>query len=100
MNIAFKEKNTIEKVAMGAKPDPFNFVIKAIELYKTNTIILANYGGATFGGDKLMLLKGNWFDYDFKSLDPHFLDEEYAVKARFAPNHKGWEMARLCAEVL
>ncbi len=83
---------------MGAKPDPFKFEIKQIESVNGNTIILANYPGSlTFGGDKLMLLAGDHMARDFESLDPHFLDEDYAVVARFIPNHEGWRMARLCA---
>lgn len=36
----------------------------------------AKYDGClSFGGHKLMLLKGDWNHEDLKTLDPHFLDE-------------------------
>lgn len=85
---------SVLKVAMGAKPDPYNFKIIDRVIISGYTIILANYtGSVTFGGDKLMLLKGE-FDGDLESLDPHFLDDDHAVIARFIPNHLGCEMAR------
>jgi hypothetical protein len=89
----------VNQVAMGAKPDPYNFVLKEIEIVNDNTIILANYpGSVTFGGDKLMLLRGvQIINY---CLDPHFLNEDYPVVARFIPNADGWRMARLCANTL
>ncbi len=87
---------TIQKVAMGAKPDPHNFTVLRWELVQGNTIVLALYPGSlTFHGQKLMLLRGE--HTEFTTLDPHFLDEEYAVVARFIPTDKGWEMARMCA---
>lgn len=83
---------------MGCKPDPFKFKIVHSEIVNENTIIIANYGGETFNGDKLMLLRGV-FDVDkLESLDPHFLDEDYAVVARFVPTKEGLELARLCAD--
>lgn len=89
---------TIEKVAMGCKPDPFKFKVTHSEKVNGNTIITANYGGETFNGDKLMVLRGI-FDVDkLESLDPHFLDEEYAVVARFIPTEEGLRLARLCAK--
>ena len=84
---------------MGAKPDPYNFEIVRKEFLHGNTIILANYpGSVTFQGDKLMLLRGKPEITD--TLDPHFLDEEYAVVARFMPTIEGWMMARACALTL
>lgn len=86
---------------MGTKPDPTKFTIKNIELVCGNTIILANYDGCvTFGGDKLMLLKGNWNKDQLVTLDPHFLSNEYAVIARFIPTDEGLKMARVCAKKL
>ncbi len=90
----------IEKIAMGCKPDPFSFKVVRSEVVSGNTIIVANYGGATFGGDKLMVLRGVFDAYNLESLDPHFLDEEYAVVARFVPTDEGLGLARLCAESL
>ena len=85
---------SVLKVAMGAKPDPYNFKIVKREIYDNYTIIVANYpGSVTFGGDKLMVLRGK-FSEDLDSLDPHFLDEDHAVIARFIPNELGWNMAR------
>lgn len=88
----------IEKIAMGAKPDSYNFTIRTLTVINGNTIILAVYPGSlTFKGRKLMLLKGDHSKTDFTTLDPHFLDDDYDVVARFIPNQKGWELAYLCA---
>lgn len=48
----------INQVAMGCKPNPFKFEIKFHCIICDNTIIIANYGGETFGGNKLMVLRG------------------------------------------
>lgn len=84
---------------MGAKPDPYNFTVIKKEIIAGNTIVLAKYHGClTFDGNKLMLLEG---EHDIEdTLDPHFLDEDYPVVARFIPNENGWSMARLCARQL
>lgn len=90
---------SINQVAMGAKPDPKKFTIKKLELVNNNMIVLANYDGCvTFGGDKLMLLKG--IHAISETLDPHFLNEDYPVVARFIPTKDGWEMARNCANII
>ena len=91
----------IKMIAMGCKPDPTKFIIKDIKLVCGNTIILANYTGCkTFNGDKLMVLKGNWNVNDFETLDPHFLDEDYAVVARFIPTKLGMKLAKEVAKSL
>lgn len=87
----------IEKIAMGCKPDPYKFKIIKHEKVGGGTIVLANYEGCiSFGGNKLMLLKGE-VDLDRKTLDPHFLDETYEVVGRFIPTYEGWQMAKICA---
>lgn len=78
---------------MGCKPDPKNFTIKHLEHVNGNTIVIANYGGLTFGGNKLMVLKGIY--HNFETLDPHFLNEDYPVFARFQPTEEGLKFARL-----
>lgn len=89
----------IKQIAMGAKPDPYKFSIVQKKVVNGNTIVLANYEGCvTFGGNKLMLLKG---EHEIgEALDPHFLDETYPVVARFIPNEDGWAMAELVANFL
>lgn len=84
----------IRQIAMGCKPDPFKFEVVSLEHLNGNTIITANYGGLTFGGDKLMVLRGVW-DPPLESLDPHFLNEEYPLVARFQPTPVGNRLARL-----
>lgn len=85
----------IKQIAMGCKPDPTKFQIKSIEHVGGNTIVVANYGGATFNGDKLMVLRGVYTE--FETLDPHFLSEDYPVVARFIPTEEGLRLARLTA---
>jgi hypothetical protein len=92
-------KTIVEKIAMGCKPDPYKFTIKETRIINGNTIMLANYHGClSFGGDKLMLLAGEHVIGE--TLDPHFLDNEYAVRARFIPTSDGWKLAELCANNL
>ena len=86
----------IEKIAMGAKPDPYKFEIIRLEYHYNHTIILARYEGClTFDGLKLMLFEGIY--NPIETLDPHFLDESYPLVARFQPTGKGWVLARQCA---
>lgn len=87
----------INQVAMGCKPDPHNFVIQYLERINGNTIIIANYGGATFNGNKLMVLKGLFSETELKVLDPHFLNEDYPVFARFQPTDEGIRLAKIVA---
>jgi hypothetical protein len=104
-------ETNIKQIAMGCKPNPFDYHVKKTEIVNGNTIVLANYHGCqSFNGDKLMLLRG-MLPRDFYTntathsvstdpLDPHFLNEDYPVVARFIPNEDGWKMARLCANNL
>lgn len=83
----------LNQVAMGCKPDPTKFTIKTLEHWYGNTIVVANYGGLTFGGDKLIVLDG--IHTKFETLDPHFLNEDHPVIARFQPNAQGYKLAKL-----
>ncbi len=94
MFILLKSMN-INQVAMGCKPDPTKFKIVSTKIVNGNTIVMANYGGATFGGNKLIVLKGE--HYIFDTLDPHFLNEDYPVFARFIPTEEGLRLAELVA---
>ncbi len=94
--IATPEMN-INQVAMGCKPDPTNFKIVDLEHVGNCTIVCANYGGLTFGGDKLMVLRGVYEKHQLRVLDPHFLNEQHPVVARFQPTPEGFHMARIIA---
>ena len=89
----------IKQIAMGCKPDPQHFHIMSLEHLNGCTIIVANYGGDTFGGNKLMVLDGEYHTSELTVLDPHFLNETYPVFARFQPNEKGMMLARVVASV-
>ena len=89
--------NSLQQVAMGCKPDPTNFAIEHFEICGDSTIIIANYGGATFNGNKLMVLRGKWTKGQITVLDPHFLNEQHPVYARFQPTIEGLHLARLIA---
>lgn len=94
-------RKDIKMIAMGCKPDPNNFTIKVLKLVCGNTIVLAQYHGCKcFDGDKLILLKGNWNVDQLRTLDPHFLDDNYAVIGRFIPNKIGERMAIASAKVV
>ena len=90
----------IKQVAMGCKPDPTKFEIVYFEVVNNNTIIIANYGGETFNGDKLMVLRGVVDVEDLITLDPHFLNEEYPVFARFQPTEEGKMLAHITASAI
>lgn len=86
-----------EKIAMGAKPDPFKFTIVKLEYTYGHTIILAKYPGSlTFDGLKLMLFEGYFIPKE--TLDPHFLDEDYPLIARFQPTEEGYALAEKLAK--
>lgn len=93
-------RTKIEMVGMGTKPDPTKFKILRLEHSYGNTIILANYEGCqTYGGDKLMLLRGIHYLGDRATLDPHFI-EGHPVVARFEPTKDGAKLATICAWAL
>lgn len=78
-------------------PNPYNFKIKKTKFVNGHTIALVNYPNCTtYNGDKLMLLRGIHKHLD--KLDPHFLDDNHIVIARFIPKQFGWKMAEICAE--
>jgi hypothetical protein len=90
----------VEYVAMGCKPDPEKYKVEHAEWVGGNTIVMANYGGETFGGKKLMVLRGKICAENRKTLDPHFLNENHVVVARFQPTDEGMKLARIVALVV
>lgn len=81
------------------EPYPQLFSVAKSETVNNNLILLVNYPNCTtFKGFKLLLLKGE--KYDKMRLDPHLLGDNHPVVARFEPNEKGWELARICAKNL
>ncbi len=80
-------------------PDPANFTVERVEEVNGNLIVFAKYPNCpTFNGFKLLLIKG--LEYNKYRLDPHLLGNGHPVIARFEPNPKGYELAKLCAEAL
>lgn len=76
-------------------PDPYSFSVVKKELFGEYSLVEAIYFGCTtFNGRKLMLLTTRDIPC---CLDPHLLGDDHPVIARFEPNERGWEMARLCA---
>jgi hypothetical protein len=53
----------------------------------------------TFGGDKLLLLRGIW-PMTMHKLDPHFFEGDHPVIARFKPDAAGEKLADICARSL
>lgn len=79
-------------------PNPYEFRIEHVEYLKTQhgtmTLAVVFYPQCTtFKGRKLLLIKGK-LDKDIKVLDPHLLNEDYKVIARFQPNDIGMKMAK------
>lgn len=80
-------------------PNPHSFSVIDYEVVGNSTILLARYHGCTtFGGLKLLLLNIQWDNRTV--LDPHFLNAEHIVKARFEPTDLGYKLARKCAETI
>jgi hypothetical protein len=78
-------------------PNPRRFEILDTEYHNGNTILLVHYPDCTtFEGQKLLLLKG--VHALFTELDPHFLDDDHPVIARFIPNEDGYKMALASAK--
>jgi hypothetical protein len=80
-------------------PNPKAFkVLREVKINGRSILLVKYYGCTTFNGEKLILLKKIW---NKKSeLDPHFLNENHIVLARFEPNSTGWKLAKLCAKSL
>ena len=81
-------------------PNKFRYKIEEFEILNANTIVLVHYlDCTTFKGRKLLLLKGKHDPRNFSELDPHFLDDDHLVIARFIPNEDGYNMARASAMI-
>lgn len=82
-------------ISKSPNPNPFRYSIVKQEFFGNYNLVEAFYFGCTtFNGHKLMLLTTRNI---LKCLDPHLLGGDHPVIARFEPNERGWEMARLCA---
>jgi hypothetical protein len=93
------------QIKTAPNPNPWNFTVNWIEYpcaYNRSTIMSVRYPDCTtFGGNKLLLLRGRWTSADFESLDPHFFeDHKHPVIARFLPNSEGVRLARAAAAQL
>lgn len=84
----------------GVNPNPHNFKVRWAEVHNGHTVMMVNYPNCTtFGGDKLLLLRGIW-PPTMRKLDPHFLDGNHPVIARFLPNKEGVLLAIAAARSL
>lgn len=91
----YQEKDT------SPNPNPFRFSILEYEIRNGNTVILAKYPDCTtFGGKKLMVLRGIYFPLSINVLDPHFLENDHPIIARFIPNSEGYALACMVADKL
>jgi hypothetical protein len=81
----------------GVNPDPHKFKIIWMKICYGNTIMMVHYPNCiTFGGNKLLLLRGIHSE-KISKLDPHFLNEEHPVIARFLPTKEGEILAKAAA---
>ncbi len=82
-------------------PNPFRFTIVEYEIRNGNTVIMAKYPDCpTFGGKKLMVLKGIYIPKNINVLDPHFLENDHPIIARFIPTSEGYALACMVADAL
>jgi len=89
-----------EIIDYGVNPDPRNFKVIWATAVNGNTIMMVNYPNCTtFGGNKLLLLRGVW-PTTMSKLDPHFLEGDHPVVARFLPNKEGIKLAIITAHSL
>lgn len=92
------EREIINNNYFTPNPNPFKFIILDEKIVNKKSILLVKYKGCTtFGGKKLLLLKGKWKGGNH--LDPHLLNKNHIVAARFEPNKIGWKMAKKCAKI-
>jgi len=78
-------------------PNKFRFEITRYELVGKVAVIMVHYPDCTnYGGNKILVfddedaLKRSISD---KELDPHFLESNTSMVARFAPTDRGWGLA-------
>lgn len=81
-------------------PNPFRFKIEKHEVWNGNTVLVVHYPDCTtFGGYKILVLKGIFTETsNITVLDPHFLEGNHPVIARFLPSDSGLRLARLTAQ--
>ncbi len=83
-------------------PDPFNRVIKKINVVGQYCVCLINYPDCTtFKGDKVMVYCCPPHHIRrAQAIDPHFLESGMSPIARFPGNDSGWEYAMSFAKML
>lgn len=82
-------------------PDARRFKVLEEEIVNGRSILHVQYHGCTtFNGKKLLLLSKKWNDCNQIELDPHLINSEHVVLARFQPNMLGAQLAKICAKHL
>jgi hypothetical protein len=77
-------------------PNPAVFMIKQIRQIRDFVVAMIHYPNCTnYGGDKILVWHGvTVADVRSRTLiDPHFIDGDETLVARFLPTVGGWEMA-------
>lgn len=89
--------------APNPNPDPKNFRFVQFEEVESNLVVMIEYPNCTnYEGKKILLFKEMTLNDLFKKkeIDPHFVETDTSLMARFQPTNEGWAFAIQCAENL
>lgn len=78
-------------------PNPALFTIRHIEQHGDFVVALVHYPNCTnYEGEKIIVWKGQTVAKikDKLMIDPHFLNDDQTLVARFIPTTQGWAMAQ------
>lgn len=80
------------------EPNPDQWeILECAKVGNYYIVVARYYGCTTYGGKKLLLCNSK---PQGQRLDPHLLNDNHIVEARFKPNKQGVRLARLCALTL
>jgi len=83
-------------VLVATDPDPAKFRIQDIEQVGVFVVAIVHYPNCTnYGGDKVLVWKNTKVSRikAMKLIDPHFLETDRNLIARFRPTTEGWAEA-------
>jgi len=102
VKFGYSSNSELEKylsVNTSPNPNPYRYTIVEYEIRNGNTVIIAKYPDCpTFDGRKLMVLKGVHPPKSINVLDPHFLENDHPIIARFIPTSEGYALACMVAD--
>ena len=96
--------NDCNNVDIKNNPDPLKWILTGSYQGKGGYVLDVRYLDCTnFEGRKLLVFKGKYDRVAFilrKELDPHFLEDNKLMMARFRPTKEGYNLAKAICEIL